>query len=85
MINRLIDMKIPIVNQEIIDTPIIIKNNFTIKDYATSFINGMGETQRNRFKKMLENGIKCGMSVADNYDIDYTEFIKEVKKQMGVI
>lgn len=84
MINRLINMEIPEIENNSIQ--VIPKNNenYTIEDYAKSFINGMGETQRGRFKKMLENGIKCGMSVADNYGIDYDEFIKEVKKQMGV-
>ena len=62
----------------------INNTNYTIEEYAKAFINGMGETQRNRFKKMLENGIKCGMSVSDNYGINYDEFIEEVKKQMGV-
>jgi hypothetical protein len=58
--------------------------NFTIQDYANAFIQGMGETQKNRFKKMLENNIECGMSVAENYGIDYKEFIEEVKKQLKV-
>ena len=82
MINRLINMEVPPI--ETVSVTHINNKNYTIKEYATAFINGMGETQRNRFKKMLENGIKCGMSVADNYGIDYDEFIEEVKKQMGV-
>ena len=84
MINRLIDMNIPSIsnNRELI-TP-FNKDIYTIKDYAVTFLQGMGETQRNRFKKMLENGIQCGMSVANNYGIDYDEFIEEVKKQMEV-
>lgn len=84
MINRLIDMSIPTLYKENIDIP-INKGTYSIKDYATTFINGLGEVQRNRFKKMLESGIKCGMSVADNYGINYDDFIEEVKKQMGVI
>lgn len=84
MINKLIDMKIPTLYRENLETP-INKGIYSIKDYVAAFLSGMGETQRNRFKKMLENGIKCGMSVADNYGVDYTEFITEVKKQMGVI
>lgn len=60
------------------------ENTFTIKEYASSFITGMGDTQRMRFKKMLENGINCGMSVADSYGINYNEFISEVKKQLEV-
>ena len=68
------------------DTPIqnVNKGVYTIEDYARAFINGMGETQKSRFKKMLENGIKCGLSVADNYGVDYDKFIAEVKKQMEV-
>ena len=83
MINRLIDMEVqPIEQSQIKIEP--IKANYTIQDYARAFIDGMGETQRNRFRKMLENGIKCGMSVADNYGVDYEQFIQEVKKQMEV-
>ena len=57
---------------------------FTVEQYANSFINGMSITQRNRFKQMLQNNIECGMSVAENYGIDYATFIQEVKKQMEV-
>ena len=85
MINRLINMDIsPITLKE---KPIQeFKNDgtYTIEDYAKAFINGMGETQKERFKKMLENGIKCGLSIADNYGVDYNTFIKEVKKQLEV-
>ena len=80
MINKLINMEIPKAME--------LENNngkYSIKDYATAFINGMGEVQRNRFKKMLENGIQCGLSVAYNYGIEYEPFIEEVKKQMEVI
>ena len=80
MINKLINMEIP--KAAIIQE--INNGNYSIKDYATAFINGMGEVQRNRFKKMLENGIQCGLSVAYNYGIEYEPFIEEVKKQMEV-
>ena len=80
MINRLIDMEVKPFNK----TVSVNREFYSIGDYANAFIKGMGETQRNRFRKMLENGIKCGMSVADSYGIDYEDFIKEVKKQMGV-
>ena len=82
MINRLINMEVPSI--ETFNVVPINNTNYTIEEYAKAFINGIGETQRNRFKKMLENGIKCGMSVSDNYGINYDEFIEEVKKQMGV-
>lgn len=59
-------------------------DDYTIEEYANSFINGLGETQRLRFKKMLENGIESGMSVAKSYNVDYDRFISAVKKQMGV-
>lgn len=81
MINRLINMEIPRIEKEPVKN---IITHFSIQDYASAFINGMGETQRQRFKQMLKNNIKCGMSVAENYGIDYDEFIEEVKKQMEV-
>ena len=84
MINRLINMDIPKVNHRTLEiTP--LNGLYSIKDYANSFINGMSDTQRIRFKKMLENNIKCGMSVAENYGINYDDFISEVKKQIGVV
>lgn len=55
-----------------------------VKEYAESFLKGMGEIQRMRFKRMLENGINCGMSVAEGYGVDYNTFIREVKKQLEV-
>ena len=83
MINRLIDMN-PIItnNSNIIKKE--INGNTTIEEYALAFIDGMSENQKNRFKKMLENNIECGMSVAENYGIDYDKFIKEVKKILNV-
>jgi hypothetical protein len=84
MINRLIDMNISVSDNLKSKIPKAVDTNYSITEYAKSFINGMGETQRNRFKKMLENGIQCGMSVAESYGIDYEEFIDEVKKQLNV-
>ena len=83
MINRLINMEISPVSLK--EKPIENNGIYTIEDYARAFISGMGETQKLRFKKMLENGIECGLSVANNYGIDYEDFIKEVKKQMEVV
>lgn len=81
MINRLINMDVHI-NENI---PNQIKSvEGSIQDYAISFLTGMSETQRNRFKKMLENNIECGMSVAKSYGIDYPSFITEVKKILKV-
>jgi len=57
---------------------------FSIEDYAIAFVYGMGKKQRNRFKKMLENNIKCGECVAYNYGINYDEFITEVKRILKV-
>lgn len=82
MINRLIDMEVQPIETFTV-TP-INNTNYTIEEYANAFINGMGETQKERFKKMLQNDIKCGMSVAENYGINYDDFINEVKKQMEV-
>lgn len=65
--------------------PSEMKNGvFTIQDYASAFLNGLGETQRLRFKQMLEAGIQCGMSIADSYQINYDDFITEVKRQLEV-
>lgn len=83
MINRLINMEVEPISKDI-ESIEVKSTNYTIEDYAKSFINGMGETQKSRFKKMLENGINCGMSVANSYGIDYDKFIEEVKKQMEV-
>ena len=62
------------------------KNNgkFTIEDYAIAFVYGMGKPQRDRFKRMLEQGIKCGESVALNYGVDYDQLINEVKRILKV-
>ena len=81
MINRLINMQ-PITKKVNKITP----NNTTatIKDYAIAFVDGLGKTQKDRFKRMLENGILCGMSVADSYGIDYDKFINEVKLILNI-
>lgn len=81
MINRLIDIN-PIITYGINNNYIDI--NPTLLDYAAAFVNGMSETQRKRFKKMLESGIECGLSVAENYNVNYEDFIKEVKKLLNV-
>ena len=64
------------------------ENNFngkySISDYAISFVYGMGKTQRERFKEMLEQGISCGQSIASNYGVDYDELMKEVKRILDV-
>lgn len=81
MINRLIDMEIkPIKNNLIISNP----GHYTISEYATAFLSGLGETQKERFRQMLLNGIESGMSIARSYGVDYKEFITEVKKQLNV-
>ena len=83
MISRLISIDVNPVNTK---APIKTKYNaqFTINDYAKSFISGMEKNQLNRFKKMLENNITSGMSVAENYGINYKDFIKEVKKELNI-
>ena len=83
MINRLIDMNhiISIPKENKISQ---INENATVQDYAIAFINGLSDTQRERFKKMLENKIECGISVAKSYGIDYNKFITEVKKLLKV-
>ena len=61
-----------------------VKGNYSIQDYAIAFIYGMGNVQRERFKKMLQQGIKCGESVALNYGVDYNDLINEVKRILEV-
>ena len=75
MINKLINMKVTPISAKsgniVVEKP--AKNGkFTIEDYASAFINGMDNNQKERFKRMLENGINCGESVAYNYGIDPT-------------
>lgn len=79
MINKLIDINVSIPKQTRQYFP--SKGEYSIQEYVLAFIYGMSETQRERFKKMLENNIECGMSVAESYGVDYNDFIKEVKKQ----
>lgn len=64
----------------------IIPSNgkFSIEDYAIAFVYGMGKKQRDRFKKMIQNNIKCGESVADGYGVDYEQFMSEVKRILKV-
>lgn len=71
------------VNSILTNTP-TNKTNFSIEDYAITFVYGMGKTQRDRFKKMLEQNIKCGESVAYNYGVNYDDLIKEVKRILKV-
>jgi len=52
----------------------------TAENCARFFVNGMGATQRERFKTMLQNGIKCGESFAKSYGVPAEEFILEVRK-----
>lgn len=77
-----------ILTSKMADMPIDKKENsngkFTITDYAIAFIYGMSTGQRERFKKMLEQGYECGKSIANNYDVDYDKFIKEVRRLLNV-
>ena len=67
-----------------LEKPNDTKGNYTITDYALAFVYGMGISQRNRFKQMLEHGIKCGECVALNYGVDYDELMSEVKRILNV-
>ena len=80
MINRLINMDISTSKE----SNLTQTGEYSIIEYVSSFLDGMSEGQRLRFKKMLENGIESGMSVARNYGVDYKDFIKEVKRQLKV-
>lgn len=84
MINRLIDMEVLIPKNKQIINNIKTNSDYSIQEYAIAFIYGMSENQKDRFKKMLENNIECGMSVAKSYGVDYSDFIEEVKKQLKV-
>lgn len=84
MINRLIDMKINVSHETITPKTVQTQHNYSVQDYAIAFITGLKPTQKERFKKMLENQIECGMSIAESYGIDYNDFITEVKKLLKV-
>ena len=75
-------MKLPIEKTQ--NNTIKLKTQYSIEDYAITFIYGMGKTQRERFKKMLEQGLTCGESIAYNYGIEYKPFISEVKRILKV-
>lgn len=81
MVSSLINMNIRVDTNK---KPVMYNGRFTVEQYVSTFLNGLGETQRNRFKKMIELGIKSGMSVAKSYGLDYDEFITEVKKQLKI-
>lgn len=81
MINKLIDLKFDVENKPNLE---LNSSGFTIQQYALAFLSGLGDTQKERFKKMLENGFEAGMSVAKNYGINYNDFIKEVKSQLNI-
>jgi hypothetical protein len=71
----------------LVNTSIDAKSNngkFSIQDYAITFVYGMGKSQRERFKQMLEQGIKCGESVAISYGVDYDQLMNEVKRILNV-
>lgn len=80
MINRLINMDVKPFKSNIITS----SGDYTIQQYAYSFLSGLSKSQKARFKQMLENGIEAGMSVASTYGVDYTEFIQEVKNQLKI-
>lgn len=54
------------------------KNN-NINIYAQTFINSLTIAQRKQFKKMIENGIEVGRSVAETYGVPLKQFIEEVR------
>lgn len=81
MINKLIDLQFDVDNTSALEMG---SGGFTIQQYVLSFLSGLGQTQKERFKKMLENGFEAGMSIAKNYGVDYNEFMKEVKKQLNI-
>lgn len=84
MINRLINLHPTISKGNKFTVYDQMNANASIRDYAIAFLSGMSDTQKARFKKMMENGIECGMSVAKNYNIDYNEFIREVKQILNI-
>lgn len=83
MINRLINMEVRMPSKGNLSSEIAINSSeYSIQEYVAAFLSGLGETQRNRFKQMLQIGIQSGMSIAKSYGIDYDDFITEVKKQL---
>lgn len=79
------------IENNLVKTPIDIKSDkpmkngkFSIEDYAITFVYGMGKAQRDRFKQMLEQGIKCGESIALSYGVDYDQLMNEIKRILNV-
>lgn len=47
---------------------------------ARLFVDGMGDNQRDRFKRMMQSGVEVGRSIAQTYEVPLDEFIDEVRK-----
>ena len=85
MINRLINMEVKMPSKGNISAAIALNpTNYSIQEYVSAFLSGLGDSQRDRFKQMIQIGIKSGMSIAESYGIDYDDFITEVKKQLNM-
>lgn len=47
---------------------------------ARMFVGSMGDSHRERFKKMIELNPANGQSISQAYNVPHDEFISEVKK-----
>lgn len=63
--------------QPVIDCPHNAAHNATA--YAQAFVDSLSDAQRKQFKKMLENGVEVGRSIAETYGVPLKQFIMEVK------
>ena len=52
----------------------------TVQNCARLFVGGMGETQRERFRRMIQIGAGCCESIAQAYSVPLDEFVAEVKR-----
>lgn len=57
----------------------VIASKFNPIDCARLFVDGLKDDQRIKFKRMIENNIKCGEGIAKAYNIPYETFISQVK------
>lgn len=62
------------------DTKHISPTTITVLDHARDFVNSLNPEQRRRFRKMMEQGINVGESLAKTYDLDPTEFMQALKQ-----
>lgn len=85
MINKLINMEVKMQPKPTLDNLVNAKpTDYTVEEYASAFLSGLSETQRNRFKKMVQNNYRCALNVVHMYGVDYDKFLTAVKQQLNI-